>query len=231
MKETNISKRIISFLLVLSMIFGTMTTLAFADGDWTADTFNFDDPSVLIAGTNETNMPYMETVLLKSTDSGYEEVQQGTLKTNDTVLIGVKAHNFDRFTDNSYGALKLAVSLVYDNRYLTPTSATKKAFLKAETAFVTKAGDKCFYNDDILGTYSIEQSIPKQDLAPGETSSLSDDTSNLSKSVLTFSCAADNDTDLNEQMGVIKEDSYLGFFEYTVSSVPTAGVFTPAVAF
>lgn len=53
MKETNISKRIISFLLVLSMIFGTMTTLAFADGDWTADTFNFDDPSVLIAGTNE----------------------------------------------------------------------------------------------------------------------------------------------------------------------------------
>ena len=32
-------------------------------------------------------------------------------------------------------------------------------------------------------------------------------------------------------MGVIKEDSYLGFFEYTVSSVPTAGVFTPAVAF
>lgn len=52
MKETNISKRIISFLLVLSMIFGTMTTLAFADGDWTADTFNFDDPSVLIAGTN-----------------------------------------------------------------------------------------------------------------------------------------------------------------------------------
>lgn len=33
MKETNISKRIISFLLVLSMIFGTMTTLAFADGD------------------------------------------------------------------------------------------------------------------------------------------------------------------------------------------------------
>ena len=155
MKETNISKRIISFLLVLSMIFGTMTTLAFADGDWTADTFNFDDPSVLIAGTNETNMPYMETVLLKSTDSGYEEVQQGTLKTNDTVLIGVKAHNFDRFTDNSYGALKLAVSLVYDNRYLTPTSATKKAFLKAETSFVTKAGDKCIYNDDILGTYSI----------------------------------------------------------------------------
>ena len=231
MKETNISKRIISFLLVLSMIFGTMTTLAFADGDWTADTFNFDDPSVLIAGTNETNMPYMETVLLKSTDSGYEEVQQGTLKTNDTVLVGVKAHNFDRFTDNSYGALKLAVSLVYDNRYLTPTSATKKAFLKAETAFVTKAGDKCFYNDNILGTYSIEQSIPKQDLAPGETSSLSDDTSNLSKSVLTFSCAADDDTDLNEQMGVIKEDSYLGFFEYTVSSVPTAGVFTPAVAF
>ena len=231
MKETNISKRIISFLLVLSMIFGTMTTLAFADGDWTEDTFNFDDPSVLIAGTNETNMPYMETVLLKSTDSGYEEVQQGTLKANDTVLVGVKAHNFDRFTDNSYGALKLAVSLVYDNRYLTPTSATKKAFLKAETAFVTKAGDKCFYNDNIFGTYSIEQSIPKQDLALGETSSLSDDTSNLSKSVLTFSCAADDDTDLNEQMGVIKEDSYLGFFEYTVSSVPTAGVFTPAVAF
>lgn len=56
MKETNISKRIISFLLVLSMIFGTMTTLAFADGDWTTDTFNFDDPSVLIAGTNETNI-------------------------------------------------------------------------------------------------------------------------------------------------------------------------------
>lgn len=108
MKETNISKRIISFLLVLSMIFGTMTTLAFADGDWTADTFNFDDPSVLIAGTNETNMPYMETVLLKSTDSGYEEVQQGTLKTNDTVLVGVKAHNFDRFTDNSYGCSKVS---------------------------------------------------------------------------------------------------------------------------
>ena len=57
-------------------------------------------------------MPYMETVLLKSTDSGYEEVQQGTLKTNDTVLVGVKAHNFDRFTDNSYGALNLTDQVI-----------------------------------------------------------------------------------------------------------------------
>ena len=50
MKETNISKRIISFLLVLSMIFGTMTTLAFADCYWTSYTFNFYDHSVLISG-------------------------------------------------------------------------------------------------------------------------------------------------------------------------------------
>ena len=125
---------------------------------------------------------------------------------------------------NSFGVQELSVALVYDTRYLEPTSTTNKKYITASKNFLAK-DETNFMNQEIDGMYMVDTSTAKyaQDLASGETSILDSNTSNLKKAVLYVTCTPNSATDVNEQLGVITAGQLINFVEFKVKEVPDAG--------
>ena len=125
---------------------------------------------------------------------------------------------------NSFGVQELSVALVYDTRYLEPTSTTNKKYITASKNFLAK-DETNFMNQEIDGMYMVDTSTAKyaQDLASGETSILDSNTSNLKKAVLYVICTPNSATDVNEQLGVITAGQLINFVEFKVKEVPDAG--------
>lgn len=177
-------------------------------------------------------MPEMKTVAVKvnSADNGYDIISgtDGKLTTplekDDTIIVAIQANNFDQFVQNSFGVQELSVALVYDTRYLEPTSTTNKKYITASKNFLAK-DETNFMNQEIDGMYMVDTSTAKyaQDLASGETSILDSNTSNLKKAVLYVTCTPNSATDVNEQLGVITAGQLINFVEFKVKEVPDAG--------
>ena len=177
-------------------------------------------------------MPEMKTVAVKvnSADNGYDIISgtDGKLTTplekDDTIIVAIQANNFDQFVQNSFGVQELSVALVYDTRYLEPTSTTNKKYITASKNFLAK-DETNFMNQEIDGMYMVDTSTAKyaQDLASGETSILDSNTSNLKKAVLYVTCTPNSATDVNEQLGVITAGQLINFVEFIVNEVPDAG--------
>lgn len=214
----------ISLLLSIAMLLSMFPATSFA--------LNLGNTEFIKPGTTEANMPEMKTVAVKvnSADNGYDIISgtDGKLTTplekDDTIIVAIQANNFDQFVQNSFGVQELSVALVYDTRYLEPTSTTNKKFLTASQNFLAK-DETNFMNQEIDGMYTIDSSTAKyaQDLASGETSILDADTSNLKKAVLYVTCTPDSATNVNEQLGVIKPGQLINFVEFKVKEVPDAG--------
>ena len=174
----------------------------------------------------------MKTVAVKvnSADNGYDIISgtDGKLTTplekGDTIIVAIQANNFDQFVQNSFGVQELSVALVYDTRYLEPTSTTNKKYITASKNFLAK-DETNFMNQEIDGMYMVDTSTAKyaQDLASGETSILDSNTSNLKKAVLYVTCTPNSATDVNEQLGVITAGQLINFVEFKVKEVPDAG--------
>lgn len=214
----------ISLLLSIAMLLSMFPATSFA--------LNLGNTEFIKPGTTEANMPEMKTVAVKvnSADNGYDIISgtDGKLTTplekDDTIIVAIQANNFDQFVQNSFGVQELSVALVYDTRYLEPTSTTNKKYITASKNFLAK--DKTnFMNQEIDGMYMVDTSTAKyaQDLASGETSILDSNTSNLKKAVLYVTCTPNSATDVNEQLGVITAGQLINFVEFKVKEVPDAG--------
>lgn len=198
----------------------------------TSFALNLGNTEFIKPGTTEANMPEMKTVAVKvnSADNGYDIISgtDGKLTTplekDDTIIVAIQANNFDQFVQNSFGVQELSVALVYDTRYLEPTSTTNKKYITASKNFLAK-DETNFMNQEIDGMYMVDTSTAKyaQDLASGETSILDSNTSNLKKAVLYVTCTPNSATDVNEQLGVITAGQLINFVEFKVKEVPDAG--------
>lgn len=198
----------------------------------TSFALNLGNTEFIKPGTTEANMPEMKTVAVKvnSADNGYDIISgtDGKLTTplekGDTIIVAIQANNFDQFVQNSFGVQELSVALVYDTRYLEPTSTTNKKYITASKNFLAK-DETNFMNQEIDGMYMVDTSTAKyaQDLASGETSILDSNTSNLKKAVLYVTCTPNSATDVNEQLGVITAGQLINFVEFKVKEVPDAG--------
>lgn len=214
----------ISLLLSIAMLLSMFPATSFA--------LNLGNTEFIKPGTTEANMPEMKTVAVKvnSADNGYDIISgtDGKLTTplekDDTIIVAIQANNFDQFVQNSFGVQELSVALVYDTRYLEPTSTTNKKYLTASKNFLAK-DETNFMNQEIDGMYMVDTSTAKyaQDLASGETSILDSNTSNLKKAVLYVTCTPNSATDVNEQLGVITAGQLINFVEFKVKEVPDAG--------
>lgn len=214
----------ISLLLSIAMLLSMFPATSFA--------LNLGNTEFIKPGTTEANMPEMKTVAVKvnSADNGYDIISgtDGKLTTplekGDTIIVAIQANNFDQFVQNSFGVQELSVALVYDTRYLEPTSTTNKKYITASKNFLAK-DETNFMNQEIDGMYMVDTSTAKyaQDLASGETSILDSDTSNLKKAVLYVTCTPNSATDVNEQLGVITAGQLINFVEFKVKEVPDAG--------
>lgn len=214
----------ISLLLSIAMLLSMFPATSFA--------LNLGNTEFIKPGTTEANMPEMKTVAVKvnSADNGYDIISgtDGKLTTplekDDTIIVAIQANNFDQFVQNSFGVQELSVALVYDTRYLEPTSTTNKKYITASKNFLAK-DETNFMNQEIDGMYMVDTSTAKyaQDLASGETSILDSDTSNLKKAVLYVTCTPNSATDVNEQLGVITAGQLINFVEFKVKEVPDAG--------
>lgn len=214
----------ISLLLSIAMLLSMFPATSFA--------LNLGNTEFIKPGTTEANMPEMKTVAVKvnSADNGYDIISgtDGKLTTplekDDTIIVAIQANNFDQFVQNSFGVQELSVALVYDTRYLEPTSTTNKKYIAASKNFLAK-DETNFMNQEIDGMYMVDTSTAKcaQDLASGETSILDSDTSNLKKAVLYVTCTPNSATDVNEQLGVITAGQLINFVEFKVKEVPDAG--------
>ena len=214
----------ISLLLSIAMLLSMFPATSFA--------LNLGNTEFIKPGTTEANMPEMKTVAVKvnSADNGYDIISgtDGKLTTplekGDTIIVAIQANNFDQFVQNSFGVQELSVALVYDTRYLEPTSTTNKKYITASKNFLAK-DETTFMNQEIDGMYMVDTSTAKyaQDLASGETSILDSDTSNLKKAVLYVTCTPNSATDVNEQLGVITAGQLINFVEFKVKEVPDAG--------
>lgn len=214
----------ISLLLSIAMLLSMFPATSFA--------LNLGNTEFIKPGTTEANMPEMKTVAVKvnSADNGYDIISgtDGKLTTplekDDTIIVAIQANNFDQFVQNSFGVQELSVALVYDTRYLEPTSTTNKKYITASKNFLAK-DETNFMNQEIDGMYMVDTSTAKyaQDLASGETSILDSNTSNLKKAVLYVTCTPNSATDVNEQLGVITAGQLINFVEFKVKEVPDAG--------
>lgn len=214
----------ISLLLSIAMLLSMFPATSFA--------LNLGNTEFIKPGTTEANMPEMKTVAVKvnSADNGYDIISgtDGKLTTplekGDTIIVAIQANNFDQFVQNSFGVQELSVALVYDTRYLEPTSTTNKKYITASKNFLAK-DETNFMNQEIDGMYMVDTSTAKyaQDLASGETSILDSNTSNLKKAVLYVTCTPNSATDVNEQLGVITAGQLINFVEFKVKEVPDAG--------
>lgn len=214
----------ISLLLSIAMSLSMFPATSFA--------LNLGNTEFIKPGTTEANMPEMKTVAVKvnSADNGYDIISgtDGKLTTplekGDTIIVAIQANNFDQFVQNSFGVQELSVALVYDTRYLEPTSTTNKKYITASKNFLAK-DETNFMNQEIDGMYMVDTSTAKyaQDLASGETSILDSNTSNLKKAVLYVTCTPNSATDVNEQLGVITAGQLINFVEFKVKEVPDAG--------
>lgn len=214
----------ISLLLSIAMLLSMFPATSFA--------LNLGNTEFIKPGTTEANMPEMKTVAVKvnSADNGYDIISgtDGKLTTplekDDTIIVAIQANNFDQFVQNSFGVQELSVALVYDTRYLEPTSTTNKKYITASKNFLAK-DETNFMNQEIDGMYMVDTSTAKyaQDLASGETSILDSNTSNLKKAVLYVTCTPKSATDVNEQLGVITAGQLINFVEFKVKEVPDAG--------
>lgn len=214
----------ISLLLSIAMLLSMFPATSFA--------LNLGNTEFIKPGTTEANMPEMKTVAVKvnSADNGYDIISgtDGKLTTplekDDTIIVAIQANNFDQFVQNSFGVQELSVALVYDTRYLEPTSTTNKMYITASKNFLAK-DETNFMNQEIDGMYMVDTSTAKyaQDLASGETSILDSNTSNLKKAVLYVTCTPNSATDVNEQLGVITAGQLINFVEFKVKEVPDAG--------
>lgn len=214
----------ISLLLSIAMLLSMFPATSFA--------LNLGNTEFIKPGTTEANMPEMKTVAVKvnSADNGYDIISgtDGKLTTplekGDTIIVAIQANNFDQFVQNSFGVQELSVALVYDTRYLEPTSTTNKEYITASKNFLAK-DETNFMNQEIDGMYMVDTSTAKyaQDLASGETSILDSNTSNLKKAVLYVTCTPNSATDVNEQLGVITAGQLINFVEFKVKEVPDAG--------
>lgn len=214
----------ISLLLSIAMLLSMFPATSFA--------LNLGNTEFIKPGTTEANMPEMKTVAVKvnSADNGYDIISgtDGKLTTplekDDTIIVAIQANNFDQFVQNSFGVQELSVALVYDTRYLEPTSTTNKKYIAASKNFLAK-DETNFMNQEIDGMYMVDTSTAKyaQDLASGETSILDSNTSNLKKAVLYVTCTPNSATDVNEQLGVITAGQLINFVEFKVKEVPDAG--------
>ena len=214
----------ISLLLSIAMLLSMFPATSFA--------LNLGNTEFIKLGTTEANMPEMKTVAVKvnSADNGYDIISgtDGKLTTplekDDTIIVAIQANNFDQFVQNSFGVQELSVALVYDTRYLEPTSTTNTKYITASKNFLAK-DETNFMNQEIDGMYMVDTSTAKyaQDLASGETSILDSNTSNLKKAVLYVTCTPNSATDVNEQLGVITAGQLINFVEFKVKEVPDAG--------
>lgn len=214
----------ISLLLSIAMLLSMFPATSFA--------LNLGNTEFIKPGTTEANMPEMKTVAVKvnSADNGYDIISgtDGKLTTplekDDTIIVAIQANNFDQFVQNSFGVQELSVALVYDTRYLEPTSTTNKKYITESKNFLAK-DETNFMNQEIDGMYMVDTSTAKyaQDLASGETSILDSNTSNLKKAVLYVTCTPNSATDVNEQLGVITAGQLINFVEFKVKEVPDAG--------
>lgn len=214
----------ISLLLSIAMLLSMFPATSFA--------LNLGNTEFIKPGTTEANMPEMKTVAVKvnSADNGYDIISgtDGKLTTplekGDTIIVAIQANNFDQFVQNSFGVQELSVALVYDTRYLEPTSTTNKKYITASKNFLAK-DETNFMNQEIDGMYMVDTSTAQyaQDLASGETSILDSNTSNLKKAVLYVTCTPNSATDVNEQLGVITAGQLINFVEFKVKEVPDAG--------
>lgn len=214
----------ISLLLSIAMLLSMFPATSFA--------LNLGNTEFIKPGTTEANMPEMKTVAVKvnSADNGYDIISgtDGKLTTplekDDTIIVAIQANNFDQFVQNGFGVQELSVALVYDTRYLEPTSTTNKKYITASKNFLAK-DETNFMNQEIDGMYMVDTSTAKyaQDLASGETSILDSNTSNLKKAVLYVTCTPNSATDVNEQLGVITAGQLINFVEFKVKEVPDAG--------
>lgn len=214
----------ISLLLSIAMLLSMFPATSFA--------LNLGNTEFIKPGTTEANMPEMKTVAVKvnSADNGYDIISgtDGKLTTplekDDTIIVAIQANNFDQFVQNSFGVQELSVALVYDTRYLEPTSTTNKKYITASKNFLAK-DETNFMNQEIDGMYMVDTSTAQyaQDLASGETSILDSNTSNLKKAVLYVTCTPNSATDVNEQLGVITAGQLINFVEFKVKEVPDAG--------
>lgn len=214
----------ISLLLSIAMLLSMFPATSFA--------LNLGNTEFIKPGTTEANMPEMKTVAVKvnSADNGYDIISgtDGKLTTplekDDTIIVAIQANNFDQFVQNSFGVQELSVALVYDTRYLEPTSTTNQKYITASKNFLAK-DETNFMNQEIDGMYMVDTSTAKyaQDLASGETSILDSNTSNLKKAVLYVTCTPNSATDVNEQLGVITAGQLINFVEFKVKEVPDAG--------
>lgn len=214
----------ISLLLSIAMLLSMFPATSFA--------LNLGNTEFIKPGTTEANMPEMKTVAVKvnSADNGYDIISgtDGKLTTplekGDTIIVAIQANNFDQFVQNSFGVQELSVALVYDTRYLEPTSTTNKKYITASKNFLAK-DETNFMNQEIDGMYMVDTSTAKyaQDLASGETSILDSNTRNLKKAVLYVTCTPNSATDVNEQLGVITAGQLINFVEFKVKEVPDAG--------
>lgn len=233
MKKGTLKFRGLSLFIVLTMLASMLQLSAFAtwaDNVWTDEytgTWDLNNSSGHFTGViTADQLPTIETVVVTPTDGGYTEGGKSNLVAGDEVYIALKAKNFSSFAKNDAGAVQIATSLIFDKRYLTPKDTTNAKwrsnalnYLSASaTSFVATGVDK--NNDAIIGSYGIDRNPTQISAAfdTGETSPLSDDTSNLQKMTLVVAYEADDMMDSNELASVINEGTYLAVYPFTVNA-------------